>query len=148
MTAAVTKGYLVKFVGDSALLFLLLGTQDGHDAALDDFPKYRDESYLDLNVNKTKETMVDFRRHTQGAIQIHDKTIEIVHSDRLYSWLKPWKTEQQGGTQRPVLPSMPRTGQQTLETAQGELSDCTSPPEKVDIDTLFEELFLVANYFY
>ena len=53
MTAAVTKRiYSVKFVDDSALLSLLLGTQDGHRAALSDFTelewcgKSRDHSWF------------------------------------------------------------------------------------------------------
>ena len=56
------NSYLVKFADDSALLFPLQGTQDGHGAALDDFTEWCDESYLDLNVNKTKEMMAAFRR--------------------------------------------------------------------------------------
>ena len=48
--------------------------------ALDDFTEWCDEPYLDLNVNKTKEVIVDFRRYTYGAIQIRGETVEIVHS--------------------------------------------------------------------
>ena len=56
------NSYLVKFADDSALLFLLQGMQDGHGAALEDFTKWCDESYLDPNVSKTKEIIADFRR--------------------------------------------------------------------------------------
>ena len=56
------SSYLVKFTDDGVLLFLHLGTQDGHGAALDDFTERFDKSYLHLNVTKTKETMADFRR--------------------------------------------------------------------------------------
>ena len=76
------SSYLVKFADNGVLLFLLLGTQDGHGAALDDFTERFDKSYLHLNVNKTKEMRVHFRRrrHTHRAIQIHDEKVEIVHS--------------------------------------------------------------------
>ena len=74
------NSYLIKFADDSALLSLLLGTRDGHHVALDDFTEWCDEPYLDLNVNKTKEVIVDFRRYTYGAIQIRGETVEIVHS--------------------------------------------------------------------
>ena len=77
---------MVKFADDSGLLSLLLGTQNRHGPALDDFIEWCDESYLDLNVNKTKGIIVDFRRpwHTHTAIQIHDEKVEIVH---LYKYL-------------------------------------------------------------
>ena len=73
---------MVKFADDSAVPSLLQGTQDGHDAALDDFTEWCDESYFDLNVNKTKEMMVDFRRQgrTYWAIQINGESMGIVHS--------------------------------------------------------------------
>ena len=58
--------YLDKFADDSAVLSLLLGTQDGHGAALDGFTEWCDESYLDLTVNKTKEMISDVRAHSLG----------------------------------------------------------------------------------
>ena len=42
------NSYLVRFADDSALLPLLLGTQDGHGAALDGFIEWCEESYLYL----------------------------------------------------------------------------------------------------
>ena len=79
------NSYIVKFADDSALHFFLRGTQDGHGAALNDFTEWCDESYLDcdLNVSKTKEMIVDFRRqgHTHEEIQIHGgEAVEILHS--------------------------------------------------------------------
>ena len=64
------SSYLVTFTDNGVLLFLLLVTQGSHGAALDDFTEWCDESYLYLNVNKTKETIADFRRwgHTHRAI--------------------------------------------------------------------------------
>ena len=97
------NSYLVKFADDNALLYLLLGTQDGHGAALsdftewcddftewcddftewcDDFTEWCDESYLELNMNRPQEMIADIRRrrHTDRAIEIHDEKVEIVHS--------------------------------------------------------------------
>ena len=69
------NSYLVEFADDSALFSLLLGTQDGHGAAIGNFTEWCDKSHLDLNVNITKEMIVNFRRlwHTHRAIQIHDE---------------------------------------------------------------------------
>ena len=41
-----------------------------------------DDSYLDLNVDKTKEMIVVFRRqgHAHVTIQIHNEPVEIVNS--------------------------------------------------------------------
>ena len=47
--------YLVRFAYDSAVLSLLMGAQDAHGASFDDFLSWCDKSYLDLNVNKSKE---------------------------------------------------------------------------------------------
>ena len=75
------NSYLIKFSDDSALLSLLQGTQDGHGAALDGFMDWKDDSYLDLNVGKTRE-MIDFRGqgYTHVAVQIHDEPVEIINS--------------------------------------------------------------------
>ena len=78
------NSYIVKFADDSALLSPLQGTQDGHGAALDDFTEWCDELYLDLNMSKTKEMIVDFRRrgHTHEEIQTHGEAVERVHSHK------------------------------------------------------------------
>ena len=98
---------MVKFADDSVVLSLLLRTQDGHGAAhdnftewcddftkwcddftewcddftewCDDFTEWCDQSYLELNVNQTKEMIVDIRRrrHTDRAIEIHYEKVEI-----------------------------------------------------------------------
>ena len=60
----------------------LMWTQDGHRSVLSDFTEWCDESYLDLNMNKTKEMILDFRKqgHTHRVIQICEETVAIVHS--------------------------------------------------------------------
>ena len=60
--------------------------------------------------------------------------------------LQDTEGERHGGTQL-VLSSMPQTGMQTLKIGQEELP-VTSLPGKVQICTLFKELFLVAKKHY
>ena len=52
--------HLVKFSDDTALLSLLQDPQLDHGLALNDFVKWCDNNFLDLNVRKTKELIIDF----------------------------------------------------------------------------------------
>ena len=72
--------FLVKFADDSALLSLLQGYEQYHGPVLTEFVYWCDNSYLDLNVTKTKEMIVDFRRqeHSPGKTIIHNNEVEIV----------------------------------------------------------------------
>ena len=51
-------------------------------SSLNDSAEWCNESYHDLNVNETKEMIVDFRRQgcTHRAFQIHNETMERVYS--------------------------------------------------------------------
>ena len=70
----------MKFADDSALLSLLFGSQQDHGPALRNFIKWCDDSYLKFNACKTKELVIDFRKHNQspGKTTIHDQKVEIV----------------------------------------------------------------------
>ena len=72
--------FLVNFADDSALLSLLQGSEQYHGPALTEFVDWCDNSYLDLNVTKTKEMFVDFRtqEHSPGKTIIHNNEVEIV----------------------------------------------------------------------
>ena len=72
--------FLVKFADDSALLSLLQGSEQYHGPALTEFVDWCDNSYLDLNVTKTKEMIVDFRRqeHSPENTIIYNNKVEIV----------------------------------------------------------------------
>ena len=72
--------FLVKFAVDSALLSLLQGSEQYHGPTLTEFVDWCNNSYLDLNVTKTKEMIVDFRRqeHSPGKTIIHNNKVEIV----------------------------------------------------------------------
>ena len=74
------NSFLVKFADDSALLSLLQGSEQYHGPALTEFVDWCDNSYLDLNVTKSKEMIVDFRRqeHSPGKTIIHNNEVEIV----------------------------------------------------------------------
>lgn len=73
--------YLVKFADDSALLSLLSDRGGDHGPALNDFVEWCDDSFLELNVAKTKELVIDFRK-TQSfetvKTTIHDQEVETV----------------------------------------------------------------------
>ena len=68
--------FVVKFADDSALLSLLQGSEQYIGPALTEFVDWCDNSYLDPNVTKTKEMIVDFRRpeHSPGKTIIHTIT--------------------------------------------------------------------------
>ena len=72
--------FLVKFADDSALPSLLQGSEQYHGLALTEFVDWCDNCYLDLNVTKTKEMTVDFRRqeHSPGKTIMHNNEVEIV----------------------------------------------------------------------
>ncbi len=78
------NSYLVKISDDSALLSLLQGSESGHGDALSMFVKWCDGNYLDLNVQKTKELVIDFRKSGCGlspvASIIHGEDVQIVDS--------------------------------------------------------------------
>lgn len=73
--------FLVKFSDDTALLSLLHGTESDHGSALPDFVKWCDDSLLDLNVSKTKELIIDFRKKgtNTSVCRIHGEDVEIVN---------------------------------------------------------------------
>ena len=73
--------YFIKFFDDTALLSLLFNDETGHGPVLHDFVKWCDQSYLCLNVTKTKNNMcIEFRRYppAQTDTVIHDNKVEVV----------------------------------------------------------------------
>ena len=61
---------------------LLQGSESDHGNALTDFISWCDDNFLDLNVSKTKELIIDFRRNSNTAKEciIHKESVEIVTS--------------------------------------------------------------------
>lgn len=76
------RRFLVKFSDDTVLLSLLQGSESDHGPALPEFVKWCDDNYLDLNVSKTKEMIIDFRRINTDhkASVIHGEDVQIVES--------------------------------------------------------------------
>ena len=72
---------LVKFSDDSVLVSLLSDSDPDHGPALTVFVEKCDDSYLDLNVTKTKEMIIDFRHNTEHkASVIHRENVHILES--------------------------------------------------------------------
>ena len=71
---------LVTFADDSALLSLLQGSECHHGPALDEFVEWCDNTYLNLNVKKTKDMIIDFRRQGRSPPKtfVHNQEVEIV----------------------------------------------------------------------
>ena len=71
---------LIKFSDDTAVVSLLFGDQNDHGPVVSDFVNWCDDSYLCLNVSKTKDLSIDFRRKgTQpDPTVIHNETVESV----------------------------------------------------------------------
>lgn len=60
----------------------LLSAESDHRRALPDFVTWCDDSLLDLNVLKTKELIIDFRKNVTNtsACRIHGEDVEMVNS--------------------------------------------------------------------
>ena len=78
--------FFIKVSDDTVVISLLFGDQNGHVPVVSDFVNWCDESYLCLNVSKTKDLSVDFRtKSTQPQpTVIHDKTVESVDHDKYF----------------------------------------------------------------
>ena len=72
--------FLVTFSDDTALLSLLQGPQSDHGSALTSFTEWCEDNHLDLNVIKTKELIIDFRKNSEDPIAsiIHGEEVQIV----------------------------------------------------------------------
>lgn len=74
--------YFVKFSDDTALLSLLQDSESDHGCALSAFVKWCGDNFLNLNVIKTKELIIDLWQNTnkpKGRI-IHDEDAQVVET--------------------------------------------------------------------
>lgn len=53
---------ILKYADDSVIVSLLDGSEHNHGPVLDEFVNWCDQSFLQINVAKTKEMFIDFRR--------------------------------------------------------------------------------------
>lgn len=71
--------FLIKFADDTALVSLLKGDEDSHGPVLDDFISWCDMSNLKLNILKTKEMCIDFRKESSVSVtNIKGESIQSV----------------------------------------------------------------------
>jgi len=72
--------YLVKFSDDAALLSLPQGPQSDNSSVLPAFVKWCIDHFLDLNMTKTKELIIDFKKNIDQPefSIIHSKEVQIV----------------------------------------------------------------------
>lgn len=70
----------VKFADDKVIVSLLNDEEDGHGPAVDDFISWCENCHLFINVSKTKDMIIDFRRSPHNALQtvIQNKVVETV----------------------------------------------------------------------
>lgn len=81
--------YILKFADDTVIVSLLQNTETGHGPVIDDFITWCDESYLFLNVLKTKDMHIDFRKQAlpQDLTVIKGQPVECVKN---YKYLGTW----------------------------------------------------------
>ena len=51
--------YIIKHADDSVIVSLLQENESSHGPVLDDFLRWCEESYLQLNISKTKDMVID-----------------------------------------------------------------------------------------
>ena len=73
---------ILKYADDSVVVSLLRGGESSHGPVIDDFLRWCDDSYLQINVSKTKDMFIDSRRqaHSQETLTIKGQTVEQVTS--------------------------------------------------------------------
>ena len=70
-----------KYADDTALIGFCCNNDDQYQLEVTNFVKWCSENYLLLNVQKTKEIIIDFRKNqTHDNITINNETVEIVPS--------------------------------------------------------------------
>ena len=73
---------IIKYADDSVIVSRLQDNETCHGPIIDDFVTWCEESYLQLNIIKTKEMIIDFRKHTHAheVTFIKGQTVECTQS--------------------------------------------------------------------
>ncbi len=71
--------HVIKFADDSVITSILEGEEHQHGPTVDNFVSWRDESFLQLNVSKAKDTIISFRKTSSNVLTtIKGAGIELV----------------------------------------------------------------------
>ncbi len=73
---------ILKYADDTVIVSLLQNGETGHGPAISDFVEWCEESHLHLNVLKTKDMIIDFRKNVpmHKVTYIKGHTVESVQS--------------------------------------------------------------------
>ncbi len=76
--------HILKFADDAVILSLLNRDESSHGAVVDDFMNWCQDSFLFINVSKTKDMSIDFRHSQPSPVSsvINGQDIELVQSYR------------------------------------------------------------------
>ncbi len=76
--------HILKFADDAVILSLLNRDESSHGAVVDDFMNWCQDSFLLINVSKTKDMSIDFRHSQPSPVSsvINGQDIELVQSYR------------------------------------------------------------------
>ena len=80
-TSMYENRHILKFADDSVIVSLLTGEEQVHGPVVNDFVSWCDVSFLQLNVSKTKEVIVDLRKFPSIPVPISIKGVEIERVD-------------------------------------------------------------------
>lgn len=81
------NGTIIKYADDSVIVSLLPENETSHCPVIDDFIHWCEESYLQLNLSKTKDMVIDFSRNNSmnEATLMKGQTIEYVQTFGLFT---------------------------------------------------------------
>lgn len=77
---------ILKYVDDSVIVSLLRDTEASHGPVIEYFVRCCEDSYLQLNISKTKDMIMDFRKNcsTPDATNIKGQIVEYEQVPRDY----------------------------------------------------------------
>ncbi len=73
---------ILKYADDSVIVSLLQGNETSHGPVIQDFVEWCEKSFLQMNISKTKNMLIDFRKlpQAQEVTTIKGQTVECVQT--------------------------------------------------------------------
>ncbi len=73
--------FILKYADDSVIVSLLQGSETGHGPVVQDFADWCDRSFLQMNISKTKNMCIDFRKlpRAKESTSINGPAVECVN---------------------------------------------------------------------